>query len=100
MKNMLKSEFFVSRWRPTMAYVYMITLLFDFILAPIGWSILQTMNDQSITQWSPLTLQGGAFYHLAMLAVLGITSWTRGQEKIARIKNGLTSSGNTHFLSE
>lgn len=37
---------------------------------------------EKIIQWNPLTLQGGGLYHLAMGAVIGITAWSRGQEKI------------------
>lgn len=74
-----------TRWRPMMGWTYMITCIFDFILAPILWSIVQAIANGGVvaTQWSPLTLQGAGLYHVAMGAVLGITAWSRGQEKIA-----------------
>jgi hypothetical protein len=37
--------------------------------------------------WQPLTLQGGGLIHIAFGAILGISAWTRGQEKIETIKN-------------
>jgi hypothetical protein len=38
--------------------------------------------------WKPLTLEGSGLFHVAMGAVLGVTAWTRGQEKITEISNG------------
>ncbi len=77
------SEHWVStRWRPIMGWLYMATCAFDFIIAPILWAILQAYKTQTITAWDPLTLKGAGLYHLAMGAILGITSWSRGQEKI------------------
>jgi hypothetical protein len=37
------------------------------------------------SQWQPLTLQGAGFYHITMATVLGITAWSRGQEKMAGV---------------
>ena len=36
------------------------------------------------TQWQSLTLQNGGLIHLAFGAILGVTAWTRGQEKAAK----------------
>jgi hypothetical protein len=44
-------------------------------------------ND-AFRQWAPLTLQGGGFIHMAFGAILGISAWTRGKEKIAQVENG------------
>jgi hypothetical protein len=33
-----------------------------------------------------LTLLSGGIFHAAMGAVLGVAAWTRGQEKIERLK--------------
>jgi hypothetical protein len=68
-----------------MGWVYMGTCIFDFILAPIGWGILQTMGagsgGQVAVQWAPLTLQGAGLYHVAMGAVIGVTAFGRTKEK-------------------
>jgi hypothetical protein len=70
-------------WRPMMAYLYMITCAFDFVLFPILWSILHAYVGQPITQWQPLTLQGAGLYHMAMGTVLGVAAYGRTKEKIA-----------------
>jgi hypothetical protein len=71
-----------------MAVQYMIVCLFDFIGAPILWSLVQVLGHGKVDmQWIPLTLQGAGFYHVAMGAILGIAALTRGQEKIARIES-------------
>jgi hypothetical protein len=72
------------RWRPLAAIVYLITCIFDFIVAPISWSILQSIADGQVTsQWGPLTLQGGALFHISFGAILGITAYGRTKEKIS-----------------
>jgi len=82
-----KTDTWLQRyWRPMMAVCYMIIILFDFIFAPVLWSILQAMSSGIVSiQWSPLTLLSGGIFHAAMGAVLGISAFTRGQEKIKRI---------------
>ena len=80
-------DFITSKWRPMMGWQYMAVCLFDFIVAPIIWIIVQFWEVEAVNdafrQWSPLTLQGAGLYHMAMGAVLGITAWSRGQEKMA-----------------
>jgi len=73
------------KWRPMMAMMYMIVCAFDFVVAPILWSLLQSKDHGGVltSQWVPLTLQGGGLFHLAMGAVLGITAYGRTQEKIS-----------------
>jgi len=73
-----------NKWRPMMGWVYMGTVIFDFVLAPIGWGILQTFateGGQVAIQWQPLTLQGAGLYHVAMGAVIGVTAFGRTKEK-------------------
>ena len=83
-------EWMQRTWRPMMAILYMSVCGFDFIIAPILWSLLQAKSNGAITnQWVPLTLQGGGLFHLAMGAVLGITAYGRTQEKLG----GVTTSG-------
>ena len=77
-------QFINSKWRPMMAFIYMITCSTDFVIFPVLWSILQTLQGGQVTsQWSPLTLQGAGLYHIAMGAVLGLAAYGRSQEKIA-----------------
>jgi hypothetical protein len=79
-----KEDWMQKKWRPMMGWVYMSTCTFDFVLAPILWSLLQANSAGQVTsQWMPLTLQGAGLYHVAMGAVLGLTAFGRTQEKIA-----------------
>lgn len=72
-----------KKWRPMMGWVYMGTCTFDFILAPVLWSVLQAMHSGHVhSQWQPLTLQGAGLYHIAMGAVLGIAAYGRTKEKL------------------
>ena len=78
-----KEDWMSKKWRPMMGWVYMSTCTFDFVIAPILWSILQAYSGGAVTsQWMPLTLQGAGLYHVAMGAVLGLTAFGRTQEKI------------------
>lgn len=74
-------------WRPLMAIIYAIIIVFDFILFPIMWSFFQVAFDiNPITVWTPISLQSSAFLHITMMTILGISAWTRGQEKIETLK--------------
>ena len=85
-----------KHWRPMMAVVYMMVILFDFVIAPIGWSILQALASGSvILQWSPLTLISGGIFHAAMGAVLGISAFSRGQENVERIRKDYQDGAGT-----
>jgi hypothetical protein len=93
-----KEDWMNSKWRPMMGWMYMLVCMFDMILFPVLWSLLQTMTHTPITQWNPLTLQGAGLFHIAMGAVLGIAAFGRTQEKMAGANNGgvqLPSSGFT-----
>jgi hypothetical protein len=88
-------------WRPMMAVAYMAIILFDFIVAPILWSILQAMAAGTVTlQWAPLTLLSGGIFHAAMGAVLGISAFTRGQEKIERLRTSYQEGQSTSEETE
>jgi hypothetical protein len=93
-----KEDWMNAKWRPMMGWMYMVVCMFDMILFPILWSLLQTVTHTPITQWNPLTLQGAGLFHIAMGAVLGIAAFGRTQEKMAGANNGgaqLPSSGST-----
>lgn len=67
-----------------MAWQYLVVCLFDFLFAPIltGW--YAWFAKVPYEAWKPITMSEGGFYHMAMGAIVGITAWTRGNEKIAR----------------
>lgn len=84
-----KEDWMTSKWRPMMAVTYMAINICDFILFPILWPMIQAWQIEKASyvfvQWVPLTLQGGGLIHMAFGAILGVTAWTRGQEKIAQV---------------
>jgi hypothetical protein len=75
-------DWMVKKWRPAMGWCYMVICCLDMAIFPIMWNVVQMMMKQPLTQWNPLTLQGAGLFHLAMGAVLGISAWSRGQEKM------------------
>jgi len=96
-----KEDWMNSKWRPMMGWMYMVVCSFDFVVAPIMWSLLQSLSHGSVnTQWQPLTLQGAGLFHIAMGAVLGIAAYGRTQEKLGGANNGgiqlPTNAGTTY----
>jgi hypothetical protein len=72
-----------NRWRPVSGWTYLAICIFDFIVAPVLWSLIQAQAHGVVsTQWQPLTLQGGGLVHVSFGALLGITSWGRSREKL------------------
>jgi Na+/H+-dicarboxylate symporter len=93
----MKADTWLNKyWRPMMAVVYMVIILFDFIIFPIFWSIVQVYGSTGVVslQWSPLTLLSGGVFHAAMGAVLGVAAWTRGKEKIERLRTNYEEGSN------
>jgi hypothetical protein len=85
---MNQEDWTTRKWRPMMAWMYMVICILDFAFFPILWSILQAYYDgQVVNQWDPLTLKGAGLFHMAMGAVLGVAAWSRGQEKMAGVTN-------------
>lgn len=71
-------------WRPMMGWTYMATCVFDFIIGPILYNVLQFYNPgQHLDMWHAITLQGGGLYHIAMGAILGISAYGNTKEKIS-----------------
>jgi hypothetical protein len=77
-------------WRPAMGWLYMMICFFDFIAFPFISMVLplfykkDNINVPYIV-WQSLTLSNGGLIHISFAAILGVTAWTRGQEKIAKI---------------
>jgi hypothetical protein len=78
-------------WRPAMGWLYMAICFMDFIGFPMLTIFLPiifkpfglTMPYQA---WTSLTLSNGGLIHLAFGAILGVSAFTRGQEKIQGMK--------------
>jgi hypothetical protein len=81
-----------TKWRPAMGWMYMMVCIFDFIIFPIMFTIVQFWETQAANdafrQWQPLTLVGAGLFHMAMGAVLGLATWGRTQEKIGGVAGG------------
>jgi hypothetical protein len=92
-----KEDWMNSKWRPMMGWMYMLVCMFDMIVFPVLWSLLQTVTHTPITQWNPLTLQGAGLFHIAMGAVLGIAAFGRTQEKLNGANNGGAQTPTTGF---
>lgn len=85
---------FRSGWRPALGWMYIGICVFDFVLGPFfyAWFAWYMKDLKSFGEWQPLTLTGGGVFHAAMGAILGVTSWTRGQYLITQEK--MTSVNN------
>ena len=71
-----KEDWMNSKWRPACGWMYIVVCLFDFMLAPILWSITQAVFHGGVNiQWQPLTLQGAGLFHVAMGAIIGVSAY-------------------------
>lgn len=78
-----------------MAMQYLGVCIFDFVIAPVGWAYIQSVQYITLVQWVPTTLGAGGTYHLAMGAVLGVAAWTRSKEKSENVMRSAYQSGVT-----
>ena len=84
-----KEDWMNNKWRPMMGWMYMIVCMFDFVIAPVLWSLVQAYYKGGVNvQWQPLTLQGAGLFHIAMGAVLGVAAYGRTKEKLEGANNG------------
>lgn len=79
-------KWFNENWRPMMGWQYIAVCIFDFLVAPIltGWFAWKT--GIPYIPWKPISLSESGLYHLSMLTILGVTAWSRGQEKMKKIE--------------
>lgn len=75
-----------------MAWSYFAVCIFDFIIFPaVNATVfaLHGMHGLPYQEWHPLTLEGGGLYHVAMGAIVSVTSWQRTREKMAQFDSGM-----------
>lgn len=79
----LANEGWFSRnWRPAMAWIWGVVIIFDFIIFPILNGIAAGMFKWfTYTPWSPMTLQAGGLFHASMAGVVGVAAWRRTDDK-------------------
>lgn len=82
MNSEKKETWIDNRWRPAMGWMYFVVCITDFILFPILQPMFQSMIGMTVTPWKPLTLENGGLFHVAMGAIVGVTAWSRGKEKM------------------
>lgn len=75
-------NWFKSYWRPAVGWAFIAIIIFDFIIGPIGNGLLFAyFKIGPYSPWSPLTLQGGGLFYIALGSILGIYAFGRTQEK-------------------
>jgi hypothetical protein len=87
----MKEETWIKQyWRPAIAWQYFAVCLCDFIIFPL-------IAFRYGVTWNPLTLRESGFYHMSMAAIIGVSAYTRGQEKIEKMiienKSSTTEEG-------
>jgi hypothetical protein len=78
-----------SYWRPMMGWLYMAICFMDFVGFPAISMFLPIIFrkdgiNTAYVAWQSITLSNGGLIHLAFGAILGVSAWTRGQEKLQR----------------
>lgn len=82
MNNEKKETWIDNRWRPAMGWMYFAVCITDFMLFPILQPLFQAIIGMPVSPWKPLTLENGGVFHVAMGAIVGVTAWSRGKEKM------------------
>lgn len=81
-ENKRKETWIQNKWRPFIGWAFILIIIFDFVIAPVGWTIWHSYIDVALTRWEPLTFGAGGLFYVSLSAILGVTSWSRGKEKI------------------
>ena len=83
---MESENWIVKNWRPALAWTYIVICLADFVLFPTLNYMFFSKYTGTYEHWKALTLAESGLFHLSFGSILGVTSWTRGQEKITSLK--------------
>lgn len=78
-----------SQWRPYIGWTYIAIIIFDFIIAPSLLVWYSIITDTDLILWQSLTLSNGGIFHATVGVILGVSAWTRGQEKVKRIEHNI-----------
>jgi Holin of 3TMs, for gene-transfer release len=88
-KESKQNEHWVQKfWRPAMGWLYMGICFMDFIGFPLLTIFLPILFKpfgltMPYTAWKSLTLDNGGLIHIAFGAILGVSAFTRSQDKAA-----------------
>ena len=81
-KSIEKGTFMDKIWKPAFAVTYMLICLFDFIIGPVIYNVLQFLNPgQHLDMWQAVTLQGGGLFHMSAGAILGIAAFNKDKKE-------------------
>lgn len=102
---MTATKWMRENWRPLAAFIYLAINVFDFLIAPIFMglntettaqfvagiagldpSVQAIMASKPNGGWTPLTLQGSGMFHISFGAILGVSAWSRGTEKVHELR--------------
>ena len=86
--SVIEEHWAKSFWRPAMGWLYMVICFMDFVGFPLLTIFLPIIFKpfgltMPYTAWQSLTLSNGGLIHLSFGAILGVSAFSRGQEKIA-----------------
>lgn len=91
----MNEDWVSTHFKKYMSMAYIAICVFDFIIFQLLYWFFQMGETQAANdayrQWAPITLQNGGFVHLVFGAILGISTWKKGDEDIQRVKQ---SGGN------
>ncbi len=87
--NIPDENWMKTLWRPAVSWVYIVICAFDFLIFPAIQFILPIIYHifgitLVYTPWVPITLGQNGLFHVAMGAIVGVNTWSRGQEKMAQ----------------
>lgn len=75
-----------NNWRSVGAAVYFVICLYDFVIGPTIYNILQFYNPgQDVSPWVPLTTSGGGLVHLSFGSLMSVSAFGRTREKLAGV---------------
>ncbi len=75
-------------WRPAAGWIYLIICFMDFVGFPLLAMLIPAIGHGvglklEYSPWESISLSQGGLIHLSFGAILGVSAWTRGQEKLA-----------------
>lgn len=83
----LKEHWFVTAWRPAIAWLFFAIIGIDFIIAPAVNLAAVHYWKIPYTPWSPMTLQGGGLFFICMGTIIGVNMYTKGLADIESVRN-------------
>jgi hypothetical protein len=82
-------------WRPAAGWIYLVICTADFVIFPLIMIFAKIIGiATTYTPWTSLTLANGGLIHLAFGAILGVTAYTRGMERVAVVSSSTGANNN------